>query len=217
MSNKALIVVDMQNDFVYPDGALYVKGAEKLVKKIESLIEKGNYDLIVVTRDWHPKNHYSFRKNGGQWPEHCVQNTKGAEFAIKIDTNTNNVVDIVKGDNPNVKNDYSGFNGHAYGFSAKLRWILWIYKITDVDVVLLMSVNPGFGGQKFIDNTYTKIKNLKDLIKSTKSNALIEVDGGITLENAPNLVDAGVNVLVAGSTIFGSSNPKSTIEKLKQI
>lgn len=89
--------------------------------------------------------------------------------------------------------------------------------ISDVDVVLLMSVNPGFGGQKFIDNTYTKIKRLKDLIISTKSNVLIEIDGGVTLENAPKLVDIGANVLVAGNAIFGSSNPVSTIEKLKQI
>ncbi len=89
--------------------------------------------------------------------------------------------------------------------------------ISDVDVVLLMSVNPGFGGQKFIDNTYTKIKRLKDLIISTKSNALIEIDGGVTLENAPKLVDIGANVLVAGNAILGSSNPVSTIEKLKQI
>ncbi len=87
--------------------------------------------------------------------------------------------------------------------------------ITDLDVVLLMSVNPGFGGQKFIENTYNKIKRLKALINETGSKAIIEIDGGVTLDNAPELVDSGADVLVAGSTVFGSDNPTETIEKLK--
>jgi ribulose-phosphate 3-epimerase len=85
-----------------------------------------------------------------------------------------------------------------------------------VDMVLLMTVNPGFGGQSFIESSYNKIKKLKELIQKTQSKALIQVDGGVDTNNAPLLVKAGVNVLVAGSTIFGSENPEMTIEKLKQ-
>ncbi len=88
--------------------------------------------------------------------------------------------------------------------------------ITDLDIVLLMSVNPGFGGQKFIENTYNKIKKLKELIGKTNSNALIEIDGGVTLDNATKLIETGADILVAGSTVFGSNNPFSTIQKLKQ-
>jgi len=88
--------------------------------------------------------------------------------------------------------------------------------ITDLDLVLLMSVNPGFGGQKFIQNTYTKISKLKDLITRANSSTLIEIDGGVTLDNASKLVNTGADVLVAGSTVFGSSDPVSTIQKLKQ-
>jgi len=89
--------------------------------------------------------------------------------------------------------------------------------ITELDVVLLMSVNPGFGGQKFIINTYDKIKRLKELIIKTNSNALIEVDGGVTLDNASKLIGAGADVLVAGSAVFGSDDPMLTIKKLKQV
>lgn len=88
--------------------------------------------------------------------------------------------------------------------------------ITDLDLVLIMSVNPGFGGQIFIQNTYTKISKLKELITKTNSKALIEIDGGVTLDNASKLVNTGADVLVAGSTVFGSSDPTSTIQKLKQ-
>jgi ribulose-phosphate 3-epimerase len=87
--------------------------------------------------------------------------------------------------------------------------------IRDVDLVLLMSVNPGFGGQKFIVNTYEKSSRLKELILRTNSSAMIEVDGGVTLENAPKLVAAGVDVLVAGNTVFGSADPTTMISKLK--
>ena len=87
--------------------------------------------------------------------------------------------------------------------------------ITDVDMVLLMSVNPGFGGQKFIENTIDKIKRLKLLIQETGSKAIIEVDGGVQGETAPRLVAAGVDVLVSGSYIFGDSNPHERIKWLK--
>lgn len=87
--------------------------------------------------------------------------------------------------------------------------------ITEVDLVLLMSVNPGFGGQKFIQNTFKKIFQLKDLIHATDSKALIEIDGGINLENARRLYDTGADVLVAGNAVFSSENPMETITKLK--
>lgn len=86
--------------------------------------------------------------------------------------------------------------------------------ITDLDMVLLMSVNPGFGGQQFISNTYKKVRQLKRLIEESKSNALIEVDGGVNFETGKQLVNAGADVLVAGSFIFSSSNPGETIDKL---
>ena len=89
--------------------------------------------------------------------------------------------------------------------------------ILDLDLVLLMSVNPGYGGQKFIENTYNKISELKNLILSKSSKALIEIDGGVTLENAPRLAEAGADVLVAGNTIFSSNEPLRTISLLKSL
>jgi ribulose-phosphate 3-epimerase len=89
--------------------------------------------------------------------------------------------------------------------------------IEDVDMVLLMSVNPGFGGQKFIENTIRKVKNLRKLIKESNSKALIEVDGGVQGETAPRLVEAGVDVLVSGSYVFKSNDPYKTIHDLKEL
>jgi ribulose-phosphate 3-epimerase len=89
--------------------------------------------------------------------------------------------------------------------------------IEEVDVVCLMSVNPGFGGQKFIQNTYRKIEQLKALILERNAATLIEIDGGVNLENAPLLLKAGADVLVAGSFVFNSSNPSNTIQDLKNI
>ena len=87
--------------------------------------------------------------------------------------------------------------------------------IADVDMVLLMSVNPGFGGQKFIENTISKVGRLRRLISESGSKALIEVDGGVQAETAPRLVAAGVDVLVSGSHIFKSADPKATIHQLR--
>ena len=87
--------------------------------------------------------------------------------------------------------------------------------IGDVDLVLLMSVNPGFGGQKFIQNTYKKIAETKDLILSNNSTALIEVDGGVNLDNARKLFEAGADVLVAGNAVFSADDPAKMIELLK--
>ena len=87
----------------------------------------------------------------------------------------------------------------------------------DIDMVLLMSVNPGFGGQKFIENTIQKVRRLRKLIEESGSKALIEVDGGVQHETAPRLVEAGVNVLVAGSYVFQSPTPEQTIHELRML
>lgn len=89
--------------------------------------------------------------------------------------------------------------------------------IKNVDMVLLMGVNPGFGGQKFIENTIDKVSRLKELITQTNSHALIEVDGGVQAETAPRLVNAGVDILVSGSYVFKSPDPISTISALKRL
>ena len=89
--------------------------------------------------------------------------------------------------------------------------------ISDLDMVLLMSVNPGYGGQKFIMNTLKKVSQLKELILQRNSTALIEVDGGVNLETGKMLVDAGADVLVAGSFIFSSENPEELIKELKAL
>jgi ribulose-phosphate 3-epimerase len=87
--------------------------------------------------------------------------------------------------------------------------------IKDIDLVCIMSVNPGFGGQKFIENTFVKIKRLKDMILSSGSSAKVEIDGGVGLNNARPLFNAGADVLVAGNTVFSSSDPLNTITELK--
>lgn len=89
--------------------------------------------------------------------------------------------------------------------------------ISDIDLVCVMSVNPGFGGQSFIEKTYSKITQIKEMIQSTKSEALIEIDGGVDLKNYTKLLEAGANVLVAGNTVFSSSNPVQTIADLKKL
>ena len=89
--------------------------------------------------------------------------------------------------------------------------------IQDIDMVCIMSVNPGFGGQSFIENTYDKVRKLKELITKKNANTLIEIDGGVTNKNAKALVEAGADVLVAGSYVFGAANPTATIADLKEI
>ena len=89
--------------------------------------------------------------------------------------------------------------------------------IVDLDLVLIMSVNPGFGGQSFIENTYKKVEQLKHLIEYSGSKALIEIDGGVTNQNIEKLSEAGADVFVAGSFVFKSENPTETIEDLKNL
>jgi ribulose-phosphate 3-epimerase len=89
--------------------------------------------------------------------------------------------------------------------------------IQDIDLVCIMSVNPGFGGQSFIENTYSKVEKLKTLINRKNASTLIEIDGGVTNKNAKQLADAGADVLVAGSYVFGAQDPIATISDLKSI
>jgi ribulose-phosphate 3-epimerase len=89
--------------------------------------------------------------------------------------------------------------------------------ISELDLVCVMSVNPGFGGQKFIERTYSKVHQLHQLIVSQKSKALIEIDGGVDLKNAAKLINTGADVLVAGNTVFGSPDPVKTISELKNV
>jgi len=89
--------------------------------------------------------------------------------------------------------------------------------LQDIDIVCMMSVNPGFGGQKFIENTYLKVKELKQMAFNLGKDIYIEIDGGVTLDNYTDLLNAGANVLVAGNTVFSSPNPSLTIDKLKQL
>ena len=89
--------------------------------------------------------------------------------------------------------------------------------IADIDLVCIMSVNPGFGGQSFIENTYAKVTQLKDLIQRKGAATKIEIDGGVTIHNAKKLIDAGAVILVAGSFVFKSENPTETIRELKEV
>ena len=89
--------------------------------------------------------------------------------------------------------------------------------IDQIDLICLMSVNPGFGGQKFIENTYKKVGQLKKMIQNSGSKALIEIDGGVNKDNAKPLIDAGADVLVAGNFVFTSNNPTEVIERLKSL
>lgn len=89
--------------------------------------------------------------------------------------------------------------------------------IGDIDLVLIMSVNPGFGGQSFIPRTYERIRQMRKMIDDNKLDVKIEIDGGVTLENAKSIIDAGADVLVAGNTVFRSSDPKATIHQLKLV
>ena len=89
--------------------------------------------------------------------------------------------------------------------------------LQDIDLVLIMSVNPGFGGQQFIERTYAKVKKLRAMIEATGSKTIIEVDGGVNADNARPLLDAGADALVAGSFVFRSENPEATIAALKAV
>jgi nicotinamidase/pyrazinamidase len=105
----ALIIVDYQNDFTPPDGALAVPEGDRIAGRINELARSGDYDVVLATRDWHPPDHGSFTEQGGIWPVHCVQGTEGAELHPELDTDAIEVV-VEKGQDPGT-DGYSGFDG----------------------------------------------------------------------------------------------------------
>ena len=108
-------------------------------------------------------------------------------------------------------------HGMKAGVSLNPHTPIWVLEevIKDIDLVLIMSVNPGFGGQKFIDGTYEKTRKLRELINEKRSLALIEIDGGVTDKNAQKLINAGADALVAGSYVFGNESPEEAIHRIK--
>jgi nicotinamidase/pyrazinamidase len=113
----ALVIVDYQNDFARPDGALSVPAGEEIAERINAHAASGEYDLVLATRDWHPPDHGSFAAQGGPWPDHCVQGTEGAELHPDLDTARVDAV-IDKGQDPGT-DGYSGFD--ATGLAERLR------------------------------------------------------------------------------------------------
>jgi nicotinamidase/pyrazinamidase len=106
---RALVIVDYQNDFAAPDGALSVRGGDAVAERINALAGSGEYDLVVATRDWHPPDHGSFEQQGGPWPVHCVQDSEGAQLHPALDASAiDEVVD--KGQDVDTEG-YSGFDG----------------------------------------------------------------------------------------------------------
>ena len=107
--SRALIIVDYQNDFTPPDGALAVPEGDEIAERINALAASGDYDLVVATRDWHPPDHGSFKEQGGPWPVHCVAGTHGAELHPGLDAGAIDVI-VDKGQDPATEG-YSGFDG----------------------------------------------------------------------------------------------------------
>ena len=114
---EALIIVDYQNDFARPDGALSVPGGEQIAGAINAHAASGDYELVLATRDWHPRDHGSFEAQGGPWPDHCVQGTEGAELHPDLDSGAIDVI-VDKGQDPGT-DGYSGFD--ATGLAERLR------------------------------------------------------------------------------------------------
>jgi nicotinamidase/pyrazinamidase len=104
---RALIIVDFQNDFTPPEGALAVPDGDAIAERVNALARSGDFDVVVATRDWHPPDHGSFAPQGGPWPEHCVQNTSGAELHPSLDRSLVDVV-VDKGQDPGTEG-YSAF------------------------------------------------------------------------------------------------------------
>ncbi len=117
---RALIVVDVQNDFT-PGGALAVPEGDQVLERINALSASGDYDLVVATRDWHPPDHGSFSARGGPWPEHCVQGTEGAELHPGLDRSHIDVV-VDKGQDPGTEG-YSAFDGTRLGDLLRERGV----------------------------------------------------------------------------------------------
>ncbi len=115
--SRALIIVDYQNDFARPDGALSVPGGEEIAERINALAASGDYDLVLATRDWHPADHGSFAAQGGPWPPHCVQDSEGAALHPALDSGPIDAI-VDKGQDPGTEG-YSGFE--ATGLAERLR------------------------------------------------------------------------------------------------
>jgi nicotinamidase/pyrazinamidase len=119
--SEALLIIDYQNDFAAPDGALSVKGGEDIAERINHLAKAGGYDLVVATRDWHPADHNSFTEQGGIWPVHCVQGSPGAELHPALDQAD---VDVVFDKGTNQATDgYSAFETDELGHLLRERGI----------------------------------------------------------------------------------------------
>jgi nicotinamidase/pyrazinamidase len=119
--SEALLIIDYQNDFAAPDGALYVQDGEKIADRLNELARSGGFDLVVATRDWHPADHSSFEQQGGIWPVHCVQGTPGAELHPSLDRAE---VDIVFDKGTNQATDgYSAFETPELGELLRDRGI----------------------------------------------------------------------------------------------
>jgi nicotinamidase/pyrazinamidase len=119
--SHALIVVDYQNDFADPGGALSVPEGDTIAGRINDLAHSGTYDLVVATRDWHPSNHGSFAEQGGPWPVHCVQDTPGAQLHPALDAAAVDVI-VDKGQDPATEG-YSGFDGTRLGDLLRERGV----------------------------------------------------------------------------------------------
>ncbi len=118
---EALLIIDFQNDFTPPDGALAVPDGDRIAARVNELAGSGRFDLVVATRDWHPREHGSFEELGGIWPVHCVQGTRGAEFHPALDEANVDVV-IDKGQDPGTEG-YSGFEATELGELLRSRGI----------------------------------------------------------------------------------------------
>jgi nicotinamidase/pyrazinamidase len=118
---RALVIVDFQNDFTPPDGALAVPGGDQIAERVDALARSGDFDLVVATRDWHPPDHGSFVAQGGPWPEHCVQGTDGAELHPALDRALVDVV-VDKGQDPDTEG-YSAFQATGLGELLRERGV----------------------------------------------------------------------------------------------
>ena len=119
--SRVLVVVDYQNDFASPDGALSVSGGDAIAGRINEQMRSGDYDLVVATRDWHPSDHGSFTEQGGIWPVHCVQDTEGAQLHPDLDAAAVDVI-VDKGQDRDTEG-YSGFDGTKLGELLRERGI----------------------------------------------------------------------------------------------
>jgi nicotinamidase/pyrazinamidase len=124
---RALVIVDFQNDFTPPDGALAVPDGDAIAPRVNALAHSGQYDLVVATRDWHPPDHGSFAERGGPWPVHCVRDTPGAQLHPALDAGAVDVI-VDKGQDPATEG-YSGFQ------DTELAELLRVRGITEITVV----------------------------------------------------------------------------------